>query len=82
TLDNTHGHIEAETVNIQSQQLTNQSGHITATEQLTINSLIPPVYIMQVTFLPIVEPLPPRIIFDNTGKVSVARLNTEGQNSR
>ncbi|HEZ1325623.1 TPA: hemagglutinin repeat-containing protein, partial [Neisseria meningitidis] len=38
TLDNTHGHIEAETVNIQSQQLTNQSGHITATEQLTINS--------------------------------------------
>ena len=38
TLDNTHGRIEAETVNIQSQQLTNQSGHITATEQLTINS--------------------------------------------
>ncbi|HEZ3173319.1 TPA: hemagglutinin repeat-containing protein [Neisseria meningitidis] len=37
-LDNTHGHIEAETVNIQSQQLTNQSGHITATEQLTIDS--------------------------------------------
>ncbi|HEZ2446040.1 TPA: hemagglutinin repeat-containing protein [Neisseria meningitidis] len=38
TLDNTRGRIEAETVNIQSQQLTNQSGHITATEQLTINS--------------------------------------------
>ena len=38
TLDNTHGRIEAETVNIQSQQLTNQSGHITATEQLNINS--------------------------------------------
>ena len=38
TLDNTHGRIEAETVSIQSQQLTNQSGHITATEQLTINS--------------------------------------------